>query len=93
MPNMSSEVSTREGGVHWPLCVSLDDMMCDWSLPSSSEYMRLAQVRAREEYPTALRCQFGHCPDLPWVVNRAHPTEMGYIGNIRCLGLTTQGSE
>eukprot|EP00971_Amphidinium_carterae_P306302 6087146-Amphidinium_carterae.1 len=93
VPPMPSEIPTRERGVHWPIGVSLDDMLCDWVLPSVSDSMRLDHIRAKEDSPTALRCQFGHCPSLPWVVHGLHAIEMGYTGKLRCLGYTTQGLE
>eukprot|EP00971_Amphidinium_carterae_P141915 2810998-Amphidinium_carterae.2 len=92
MQDLPGALPKREGGVHWPLTVDLGDMLCEWRVPSPSEYHRLTQTLQKGQPPTYMRCQFGHCPQLPWEDAGVDALDMGYTGRVRCLGFKTEPS-
>eukprot|EP00971_Amphidinium_carterae_P303790 6036242-Amphidinium_carterae.1 len=91
--NMPGALPERERGVHWPLAVDLSDMLCEWKAPSPSEHQRMEQLLRKGQPPTQLRCQFGHCPQMPWEDAGVNAIELGYTGRVRCLGFAARPNE
>eukprot|EP00971_Amphidinium_carterae_P045559 896663-Amphidinium_carterae.1 len=88
MQGVSSQVPKRERRVHWPLNCTMEDMLCAWTKVTPSEQFRLEQVCRRNQLPSCLRCQLGHCPLLPWVSAKVDALSLGYTGRFRCIGFT-----
>eukprot|EP00971_Amphidinium_carterae_P242516 4815376-Amphidinium_carterae.1 len=91
--DMPGALPERERGVHWPLAVDIGDMLFEWKTLSPSEHQRMEQILRKGQPPTQLRCQFGHCPQLPWEEAAVNAIELGYTGRVWCLGFAAGPNE